>query len=68
MATELCWVRVKTDCICGGRELRGGQVLQVTAEEFRALIREKAATPCGPNGRMLVASFGPAEIISGGAQ
>lgn len=55
MATQLLWVRVKRDVILAGRELRAGQVLEVTPGEFQALVRERAAVPTGERGRMLTA-------------
>ncbi|HRH79517.1 MAG TPA: hypothetical protein PLW81_00555 [Thiobacillaceae bacterium] len=55
MATRLIWVKVKADVIVDGRELRAGQVTEVTPAEFAALVREKAAVPCGEGGRMLTA-------------
>lgn len=66
--SELQWVKVRAACVCGGRELRAGQVLQVSIEEFHALIRERLATPCGPGGRMMTATFAAADMSLGGAQ
>lgn len=55
MATQMAWVRITRADIVNGREFHQGAVLEVTAEEFRALVRKRSAVPTGPGGRMLTA-------------
>lgn len=55
MTTQMAWVRITRAATVNGREFHQGAVLEVTAEEFRALVRKRSAVPTGPGGRMLTA-------------
>lgn len=62
MATQMVWVRITRADIVNGRDFHQGAVLEVTAEEFRALVRKRSAVPTGPGGRMLTADRGATDM------
>lgn len=57
MAQRLIWVRLTKRVFHGDTPLTPGTTLEVTREEFRTLVAEGAAVPCGERGRTLTADY-----------
>lgn len=53
MADRLIWVRLTKRVFHGDTPMAPGTVLEVTPQEFRSLVAEGAAVPCGERGRAL---------------